>query len=219
MEKKWEEQRIEIKNLKSFKNWTYEWVQKINYPHLVLLNGPMGSGKTKWVRFLVEALEAQMIQKKKEIVHKNQTKGKKGKKTITQKEENKIEKKKGVSSPSFSFHNQYSVAKEVVIDHIDFYRIKNEEDLESTGFWDVFEAFKGIMVIEWAHRFPLSESLFQGEVTQIEIRPLTPLMGDKKGFKKKSFPLSDLEIELMKEADFFNTGDERRELRIKSLSR
>jgi tRNA threonylcarbamoyladenosine biosynthesis protein TsaE len=38
------------------------------------------------------------------------------------------------------------------MDHVDLYRLESEEDLESTGFWDLFGQKKGLVVIEWSDR-------------------------------------------------------------------
>ncbi|MCH2533242.1 MAG: tRNA (adenosine(37)-N6)-threonylcarbamoyltransferase complex ATPase subunit type 1 TsaE [Bdellovibrionales bacterium] len=55
------------------------------------------------------------------------------------------------SSPTFSLHNRYEKGSRPV-DHFDLYRLKNDEDLESSGFWDCFEQDSGLIVIEWADR-------------------------------------------------------------------
>ena len=55
------------------------------------------------------------------------------------------------SSPTFSLHNRYEKGDRAV-DHFDLYRLKNDEDLESSGFWDCFEQEDGLIVIEWADR-------------------------------------------------------------------
>lgn len=61
-------------------------------------------------------------------------------------------KNKGVCSPSFTIHNRY-LAGLVSVDHFDFYRLKNAEDLESTGFWDLLSSsYLGYVFIEWASR-------------------------------------------------------------------
>ncbi len=55
------------------------------------------------------------------------------------------------SSPTFAIHQSYSSIRGD-IDHVDLYRLENEEDLESTGFWDLFEKESGLIIIEWADR-------------------------------------------------------------------
>lgn len=57
-----------------------------------------------------------------------------------------------VSSPSFAIHQQYRAADGTHADHLDLYRLESEEDLESTGFWDLFAEDEGLILIEWADR-------------------------------------------------------------------
>lgn len=83
---------------------------------VVLLNGPMGVGKTELVRSLVTHLHGSEI-----------------------------------SSPSFAIHNNYS-AGPLSIDHLDLFRIEGEDDLESTGFWDLFNQKSGLIILEWAEK-------------------------------------------------------------------
>lgn len=54
-------------------------------------------------------------------------------------------------SPSFSLHNTYAT-KRGDVDHLDLYRLENADDLESTGFWDLFESAQGLVLIEWSER-------------------------------------------------------------------
>lgn len=83
---------------------------------VVLLEGPMGVGKTKFTQVLCQELGASEVM-----------------------------------SPSFALHNQYQ-AQKMTIDHLDLYRLENEEELESSGFWDLFSQPKGLILIEWANR-------------------------------------------------------------------
>ncbi|MBQ6143509.1 MAG: tRNA (adenosine(37)-N6)-threonylcarbamoyltransferase complex ATPase subunit type 1 TsaE [Clostridia bacterium] len=55
--------------------------------------------------------------------------------------------KNAVTSPTFTLVNEYAAPK-FKIYHFDMYRIKNLEDLESTGFFDYM--YKGVFVIEWS---------------------------------------------------------------------
>ncbi len=52
-------------------------------------------------------------------------------------------------SPSFAIHNQYQTPNGL-IDHLDLFRIQGEDELESTGFWDLFSQKEGLILIEWA---------------------------------------------------------------------
>ncbi|NUN06040.1 MAG: tRNA (adenosine(37)-N6)-threonylcarbamoyltransferase complex ATPase subunit type 1 TsaE [Bdellovibrio sp.] len=57
-----------------------------------------------------------------------------------------------VQSPSFAIHLRYENAQGKSLDHLDLYRLKDDDDLESSGFWDLFAAPEGLVVIEWAQR-------------------------------------------------------------------
>ena len=57
-----------------------------------------------------------------------------------------------VTSPTFNLMNIYEAACPIV--HFDLYRITSEEELEDIGFYDYAEATEGIVLIEWAEKFP-----------------------------------------------------------------
>lgn len=59
---------------------------------------------------------------------------------------------RNVQSPSFAIHLRYENANGKSLDHLDLYRLKDDDDLESSGFWDLFAAKEGLVVIEWAQR-------------------------------------------------------------------
>lgn len=54
-------------------------------------------------------------------------------------------------SPSFAIHNRYSTPIGS-IDHFDLYRLEREDDLESTGFWDIFASREAVVIVEWASK-------------------------------------------------------------------
>jgi tRNA threonylcarbamoyladenosine biosynthesis protein TsaE len=58
-----------------------------------------------------------------------------------------------VTSPTFTLVHVYGKAAKVY--HADLYRIESFRDFETLGFEDVF-AQPGVVIIEWAERFPLS---------------------------------------------------------------
>ena len=109
-------ERFEISNLNEFANWVKTFSARLRPKQVVLLEGAMGAGKTKFTQILVEVLGGDVI-----------------------------------SSPSFAIHNEYEISAGV-LDHLDLYRLEDEDDLESTGFWDLFIKDKGLIVIEWADR-------------------------------------------------------------------
>lgn len=55
-------------------------------------------------------------------------------------------------SPSFAIHHTYH--GKIQIEHLDLYRLESEDDLESTGFWDLFQNRQSVIAIEWADRIP-----------------------------------------------------------------
>lgn len=52
-----------------------------------------------------------------------------------------------VSSPTFAIVNEYRGTKGNIF-HFDMYRVSDEEDLESTGFYEYLN--KGLLIIEWS---------------------------------------------------------------------
>jgi len=58
---------------------------------------------------------------------------------------------KDIASPSFAIHHAYTSSAHR-IDHVDLYRLENEEELEGTGFWDLFTQEQALVVIEWPER-------------------------------------------------------------------
>ncbi|WP_374035828.1 tRNA (adenosine(37)-N6)-threonylcarbamoyltransferase complex ATPase subunit type 1 TsaE [Bdellovibrio bacteriovorus] len=57
-----------------------------------------------------------------------------------------------VQSPSFAIHLRYENAEGKAMDHLDLYRLKDDDDLESSGFWDLFAQKNSLIIIEWANR-------------------------------------------------------------------
>ena len=63
----------------------------------------------------------------------------------------------GVSSPTYSLINSYRTERFKKIYHLDLYRLSGSEDLESTGFWDIFDNEEALVFVEWADRLKLSD--------------------------------------------------------------
>ncbi|MBN1946469.1 MAG: tRNA (adenosine(37)-N6)-threonylcarbamoyltransferase complex ATPase subunit type 1 TsaE [Bradymonadales bacterium] len=57
-----------------------------------------------------------------------------------------------VSSPSFAITNLYHCQPPVC--HLDFYRLDGLDDLEGTGYWDLLDDGRYILVVEWSDRIP-----------------------------------------------------------------
>ncbi len=111
-------QKRKIHNLEELKIFSKDIVQEIKKPQLLLMQGPLGVGKTQCVHFINECFGVS---------------------------------KKDICSPSFSIINTYKSPKSI-ISHIDFFRLQDKQDLESTGIWDVFLDSQ-IVFIEWADLF------------------------------------------------------------------
>jgi len=54
-------------------------------------------------------------------------------------------------SPTYSIHQCYS-NDQVTIDHIDLYRLNSIEEVDSSGFWDLFQERDRVIFIEWSER-------------------------------------------------------------------
>ncbi len=89
-----------------------------------------------------------------------------------------------VASPSFAIHHRYENPKGQTLDHVDLYRVTDEADLESTGFWDLFQQKDTCLMVEWAdriadHAWPINWQTYkvefeklEGEKRKIRISPL-----------------------------------------------
>ena len=58
--------------------------------------------------------------------------------------------RKSISSPAFSLINTYKNSKGDDIYHLDLFRLNNQNELESIGFWDIFSN-PSIVFIEWGN--------------------------------------------------------------------
>lgn len=56
-----------------------------------------------------------------------------------------------VSSPTFALHHVYQVGP-LIVDHMDLYRIENESDLMSSGFFEVIEEEDHLVFVEWSDK-------------------------------------------------------------------
>lgn len=81
-----------------------------------MLDGPLGVGKTQFVKSCVELMGGEIP-----------------------------------DSPTFSIINCYQGAN-IPIYHVDLYRLESDDDIESTGIWDLFREEKAVVFIEWSHK-------------------------------------------------------------------
>lgn len=77
-----------------------------------------------------------------------------------------------VASPTFAIHHRYSSMRGA-IDHLDLYRLENEDELETTGFWDFLSASEGLIFIEWPEKMNLDHLPFSWRLLMVEIRFLS----------------------------------------------
>jgi tRNA threonylcarbamoyladenosine biosynthesis protein TsaE len=117
---------FEITDLGQLTQWVQAHLEVFSKGHLILLQGPMGAGKTTLVGEVIKALGGSEGQ---------------------------------VSSPTFALHHLYPVAG-FQVDHMDLYRLSSEEDLASSGFFEVVEDQEHLSFIEWAER--IDEEFFKG---------------------------------------------------------
>lgn len=115
----------QVANLEDLRSVVLACKQIISDPAIVLLQGPMGIGKTQWVQFWCE---------------------------------------KNISSPTYALHHSYQLSFGE-LEHFDLYRLQSEDDLESTGFWDLIQDNSTWVFIEWPERLqiqhlPLHRSRF-----------------------------------------------------------
>ncbi len=73
-----------------------------------------------------------------------------------------------VHSPTFAIVNEYA-GSTLTIYHFDLYRIKNEDDLYSTGFYD-YPSDDCIIITEWSELF---EGAIPDEAVRIKIERLS----------------------------------------------
>lgn len=57
-----------------------------------------------------------------------------------------------VTSPTFALMNQYN--GRLPVTHFDLYRLEREEELDDIGFYEYAEDGRGVVLIEWADKFP-----------------------------------------------------------------
>lgn len=110
-----------------------DWRGYLQVPGIILLQGPLGAGKTALVRQFAKQLGCEEA-----------------------------------ASPSFAIHHQY-LSPKGTIQHFDLYRLENEDELESSGFWDVITDSKSWIVIEWPERLSLEQLPLNRKVLKIEI--------------------------------------------------
>ena len=106
-------------------SWGRQFAARLKAPIVVLLSGELGSGKTTLTKGIVSGLGAASEEE--------------------------------VTSPTFTLVHVYGKTQQRPVSkvyHVDLYRIENFHDFETLGMEDVFEQ-PGVLIVEWAERFPL----------------------------------------------------------------
>jgi len=98
---------MKFKSLKETENFSKKIAKIIKSGDIIFLYGEIGTGKTTFVRFLINHLEV----------------------------ENKI-KKSDILSPTFNIVYDYEIGK-IKIHHYDLYRLKNYRDILELGMFDL----------------------------------------------------------------------------------
>ena len=101
-------------SLVEFQQAVEEFSKLLTKRSVLALSGPMGVGKTEFVKILCRARGVNSAQ-----------------------------------SPTFALHHQYR-KDAILIDHLDLFRIESEDEIEATGFWDLFSQESGLILIEWS---------------------------------------------------------------------
>ncbi len=76
------------------------------------------------------------------------------------------------TSPTYALHHSYPVVldqENIKIEHLDLYRLHNEDDVESSGVWDLFQDTQSVILIEWADRVPIDQWPFDWKRYRIQI--------------------------------------------------
>jgi tRNA A37 threonylcarbamoyladenosine biosynthesis protein TsaE len=115
---------------------------------LVLLCGTLGSGKTQLVKFLVEHLSRLGSPSCPSATCASPTPdGERSQSELAPPHGSAL----AATSPTFSLEHRYPTVPPLV--HLDLYRIDDEDQLWELGLEETLEE-PGIVLVEWANRFP-----------------------------------------------------------------
>lgn len=73
-----------------------------------------------------------------------------------------------VASPTFALYNSYSAFGSTIV-HVDLYRLNSIEEIDSSGFWDLFADSKSVILTEWVERISLDEVPLQWNLIYLKI--------------------------------------------------
>lgn len=136
------QQNTPLKDLKALEEFAAQFVLKVQPNDILMLKGPMGAGKTTFVRALAQQISARA---------------------------GGAPSHSSVASPTYALHHRYpgptahaehahpidEVEYRIeYIDHWDLFRIKDLSELDVAGFWELMEEPGGLVVIEWPELIP-----------------------------------------------------------------
>lgn len=75
-----------------------------------------------------------------------------------------------LASPTYALHHSYVSRQGWQVEHWDLYRLADEDQLESSGFWDQFSDADRLVLVEWADRVPGSWWPLDWTLIQVGIR-------------------------------------------------
>ena len=65
------------------------------------------------------------------------------------------------TSPTYALHHHYPVKlnnESISVEHLDLFRLENQEQIESSGLWDLFQTqSQSLILVEWADRIPADQ--------------------------------------------------------------
>jgi tRNA threonylcarbamoyladenosine biosynthesis protein TsaE len=73
-----------------------------------------------------------------------------------------------IQSSTYAIHQTYQNS-EITVDHFDLYRLQNEDEVESSGFWDLIQNQQNFLIVEWAEKLNHFEWLNQREAYSLQI--------------------------------------------------
>jgi tRNA threonylcarbamoyladenosine biosynthesis protein TsaE len=78
----------------------------------------------------------------------------------------------GEGSPTFPLAHEYRLPSGLRVAHLDLYRLRSEAELEMTGLFEHFSGEPGLVLVEWASRFPEAFARLREAASSLGVRVL-----------------------------------------------